>query len=66
SGLDDLKKLAEEYPPSLGAEITGCSDDQIIAAGRTIGRSKAMLTFWLQGYNHSTPAVFKNNTLHNL
>ena len=23
-----------------------------------------MLTFWFQGYNHSTQAVFKNNTLH--
>ncbi|MCP4270178.1 MAG: molybdopterin oxidoreductase family protein [Candidatus Brocadiaceae bacterium] len=25
-----------------------------------------MLVFWFQGYNHSTQAVFKNNTLHNL
>lgn len=66
SGLDDLKQLTEEYPPSRGAEITGCSEEQILEAARTIGRAKAMLTFWLQGYNHSTQAVFKNNTLHNL
>ncbi len=25
-----------------------------------------MLIFWFQGYNHSTQAIFKNNTLHNL
>ncbi len=66
SGLDDLKKLTAEYPPSRGAEISGCPEKQIIEAARAIGRAKAMLTFWLQGYNHSTQAVFKINTLHNL
>ncbi len=66
SGLGDLKELLEEYPPSRGAEITGCAEEQIIEVGRLIGRAKAMLVFWFQGYNHSTQAVFKNNTLHNL
>lgn len=66
SGLVDLKELVEEYPPSRGAEITGCPEEKIVEAARTIGRAKAMLTFWFQGYNHSTQAVFKNNTLHNL
>jgi len=66
SGISDLKELIEEYPPSRGAEITGCSEDQIIAAARTIGKAEAMLTFWFQGYNHSSQAVFKNNSLHNL
>ncbi len=66
SGLDDLKKFIEEYPPSRGADITGCPEKQIIESARTIGRAKAMLTFWFQGYNHSTQAVFKSNTLHNL
>ncbi|MCP4347840.1 MAG: molybdopterin-dependent oxidoreductase [Desulfobacterales bacterium] len=66
SGLDDLKELIGEYPPSRGSEITGCSEEQIIDAARTIGQSKAMVIFWLQGYNHSTQAVFKNNSLHNL
>ncbi len=66
SGLTDLKELVEEYPPSRGAEITGCPEGQILEAARTIGRAKAMLTFWFQGYNHSTQAVFKNNSLHNL
>ena len=66
SGLSDLKKLVKEYPPSRGAEITGCSEKQIMAAARSIGEAKAMLTLWFQGYNHSSQAVFKNNTLHNL
>ena len=66
SGLNDIKELIEEYPPSRGAQITGCSEIQIIEAAREIGKTKAMVTFWLQGYNHSTQAVFKNNSLHNL
>ncbi|MCF6147630.1 MAG: molybdopterin-dependent oxidoreductase [Candidatus Kuenenia sp.] len=66
SGLKDLKELLEDYPPSKASEITGCPEQLIIDAARTIGRSKAMLTFWFQGYNHSSQAVFKNNTLHNL
>ncbi|MDR4509782.1 MAG: nitrate reductase [Candidatus Brocadiaceae bacterium] len=66
SGLNDLKKLLEEYPPSRAAMITGCPEEQIIKAARMVGKSKAMLTFWFQGYNHSTQAVFKNNSLHNL
>ncbi|MDM8516466.1 nitrate reductase, partial [Desulfobacterales bacterium HSG16] len=66
SGLDDLKELINEYPPSRGAEITGCSENQIIETARMIGKAEAMVTFWLQGYNHSTQAVFKNNSLHNL
>ena len=66
SGLEDLKLFLEDYPPSQGALITGCSEELIIQAAREIGKSKAMLSFWLQGYNHSTHAVFKSNTLHNL
>ncbi|MCP4664165.1 MAG: molybdopterin-dependent oxidoreductase [bacterium] len=66
SGLADLQALVEDYPPSRGAEITGCPEEQIREAARIIGQAKAMLTFWFQGYNHSSQAVFKNNTLHNL
>ncbi|XCN71786.1 MAG: nitrate reductase [Candidatus Electrothrix aestuarii] len=66
SGLDELKIFLEKYTPSYGAEITGCPAEQIIAAARLIGSCKNMLTFWFQGYNHSTQAVFKNNSLHNL
>lgn len=66
SGLNDLKEMLEDYPPSRVAEIAGCPETQIIEAARIIGQAKAMLTFWFQGYNHSSQAVFKNNTLHNL
>ena len=66
SGLSDLKELVKEYTPLRAFQITGCPEDQIREAARLIGRSKAMLVFWFQGYNHSTQAVFKNNTLHNL
>jgi len=66
SGLQQLKTFLEGYPPSRVSKITGCPEDQIISAARAIGRAKAMLSFWFQGYNHSTQAVFKNNTLHNL
>ncbi|HEX7627594.1 MAG TPA: nitrate reductase [Candidatus Methanoperedens sp.] len=66
SGLTDLKKLVEGYSPKKAAVITGLPEKQIIEAARMIGNSKAMLTFWFQGYNHSTQAVFKNNTLQNL
>ncbi len=66
SGLSDLKELLKEYSPLHVFQITGCPVDQIREAARLIGKSKAMLVFWCQGYNHSTQAVFKNNTLHNL
>jgi len=66
SGLSDLKKLVEEYTPLVAERITDCPEQRITEAAHLIGRSKAMLTFWFQGYNHSTQAVFKNNTLHNL
>lgn len=66
SGLSDLKELLEEFPPSRAAQITGCTEELIREAAHAIGRAKAMMTFWFQGYNHSTQAVFKNNTLHNL
>ena len=66
SGLSDLKDLLKEYTPLRAFEITGCPEDQIREAARLIGSSKTMLVFWFQGYNHSTQAVFKNNTLHNL
>jgi len=66
SGLNDLKELLKEYTPSRISQTTGCPEDQIREAARLIGSSKAMLVFWFQGYNHSTQAVFKNNTLHNL
>ena len=66
SGLEDLKVLLKDYPLAEVSKITGCSEEQILAAARMIGNAKAMLTFWFQGYNHSTQAVFKNNTLHNL
>lgn len=66
SGLSDLKELLKEYSPPRVAGITGCTEKQIFEAARIIGHAKAMLTFWFQGYNQSTQAVFKNNTLHNL
>lgn len=66
SGLDDLKVILEDYPPSKVAEITGCSEEKIVETAHTIGHSKKMLTLWFQGYNHSSQAVFKNNSLHNL
>lgn len=66
TGLRDLKEILKEYPPSRVAKITGCTEKQIIETARIIGQAKAMLTFWFQGYNQSTQAVFKNNTLHNL
>ncbi|MCP4694496.1 MAG: molybdopterin-dependent oxidoreductase [Desulfobacterales bacterium] len=66
SGLNDLKELVEGFPPSRGARITGCPESRLLEAARAIGGAGAMLTFWFQGYNHSSQAVFKNNTLHNL
>lgn len=66
TGFHDLKEILEEYPPSRAAHITGCTEKQMYEAARTIGSAKAMLTFWFQGYNQSTQAVFKNNTLHNM
>ena len=62
SGLQQLKTFLEEYPPSHVSEITGCPEDQIISAARAIGRAKAMLSFWFQGYNHSTSRPFSRIT----
>ncbi|MEP9410770.1 MAG: molybdopterin-dependent oxidoreductase [Candidatus Brocadia sp.] len=66
SGFGDLKEAVEKYSPLRVAQITGCSVKQIHEAALVIGKAKAMLTFWFQGYNQSPQAVFKNNTLHNL
>ncbi|MCR4320003.1 MAG: molybdopterin oxidoreductase family protein [Candidatus Brocadiaceae bacterium] len=44
SGFSNLKELLEKYPPSRGAEITGCAERQIVEAARLIGHAKAMLT----------------------
>ncbi|OQZ01591.1 MAG: hypothetical protein B6D35_02775 [Candidatus Brocadia sp. UTAMX2] len=65
-GFDNLKEVLEEYPPARVARITGCTETLIREAACIIGQAKKMLTFWFQGYNQSTQAVFKNNTLHNL
>ncbi len=66
SGYDDLKSFLKKYPPEKMADITDCSVEDIVQVAHLIGKSKAMLTFWFQGYNHSSQATFKNNTLHNL
>lgn len=66
TGLSDLKSTLEGYSISSAAKITGCKEKQIYEAAHIIGQAKAMLTFWFQGYNQSSQAVFKNNTLHNL
>jgi len=66
SGYKDFKKFIKDYSPEKMAEITDCSTDDIIETAHLIGKSKAMLTFWFQGYNHSSQATFKNNSLHNL
>lgn len=66
TGLGDLKSILEEYSLSSAAKITGCKEKHMYEAARIIGQAKAMLTFWFQGYNQSSQAVFKNNTLHNL
>ncbi|MCP4150142.1 MAG: molybdopterin-dependent oxidoreductase [bacterium] len=66
SGLSNLKEFVKDYTAAKGEEITGCPKEQIIEAAHMIGRSKAMLSFWFQGYNHSTQAMFKNNSLHNI
>ena len=66
SGLVDLKELLADYPLKEVSRITGCPEKQIADAAGMIGNAGAMMTFWFQGYNHSTQATFKNNTLHNL
>lgn len=66
SGFSDLKEHLDGYPPSRVASITGCPEEKIVEAAMAIGSAKAMLAFWFQGYNHSTQAVYKNNTLHNI
>ena len=66
SGVKSLREFVKDYTPSYVSEITGCSEEEIVEVAQVIGKSKNMLTFWFQGYNHSSQAVFKNNTLHNL
>jgi len=66
SGLFKLKKHLEEYTPDKVAPIVDCPAGDIITAARMYGEAGAALTLWFQGYNHSTSALWKNNTLHNL
>lgn len=66
SGLQKLKEHLEYYSPEDVASIVHCKPDEIKVAARMYGEAGAALTFWFQGYNHSTSALWKNNSLHNL
>ena len=66
SGLRELKEHLAHYAPEAVAPIVGSPAKDIRAAARMYGEAGAALTFWFQGYNHSTSALWKNNSLHNL
>ncbi|MCP4717220.1 MAG: molybdopterin-dependent oxidoreductase [Deltaproteobacteria bacterium] len=66
SGLQSLKEHIDAYDPEKVAPIVGCAAEKIRTAAMMYGDAKTALTLWFQGYNHSTSALSKNNTLHNL
>ena len=66
SGLQELKEHLESYTPEDAARTTDCPAEDIRAAARMYGEAGTALTFWFQGYNHSSSALYKNNSLHNL
>lgn len=65
-GFEALKNTVLDYPPEKVSEICNIPADLIIESALTIGKSKAVMTFWAMGLNQSSSGTDKNNALLNL
>ena len=65
-GFDALKVLAEEYTPTIVAELCGISVEALQRCARMIGSAPSFLSLWCMGLNQSTSGSAKNSALINL
>ncbi|KRW64500.1 nitrate reductase [Pseudomonas sp. TTU2014-096BSC] len=65
-GFDALKALADEYTPSIVAELCGIGIEVLQRCARMIGSAPSFLSLWCMGLNQSTSGSAKNSALINL
>ena len=65
-GFADLKQTVRDYTPAYVAEICGIREQDLVAAARLFGKSKASLSLYCQGLNQSSSGTAKNAALINL
>lgn len=65
-GYAALKATVREYTPKFVAELCGIGEDEIIAAARSFGRAKSVLSLYCMGLNQSSHGTDKNAALINL
>ncbi|HEY5899686.1 MAG TPA: formate dehydrogenase subunit alpha [Burkholderiales bacterium] len=65
-GVEALKALVAQYPPSLVAQITGLEEEDLEAAARLLAQSKPMAVVWAMGITQHTTGVANVLALANL
>lgn len=65
-GFDALQALADEYTPTIVAELCGIGVDALQRCARMIGSAPSFLSLWCMGLNQSTSGSAKNSALINL
>ncbi len=63
---EEMRRVAQEYPPERAAAICGVDAEAIAAAARLFGRARAAMSFWSMGLNQSSHGTAKNNAVINL
>ncbi|SNT15550.1 assimilatory nitrate reductase catalytic subunit [Noviherbaspirillum humi] len=65
-GFAELKQTLRDYTPAYVAETCGIREQDLVAAARWFGQSKAALSLYCQGLNQSSSGTAKNAALINL
>lgn len=65
-GWEDMPAFLAHYPPSVVAEITGLSEDDIRTAAAMIADAGDWMTCWTMGLNQSTHGTWNTNAICNL
>ncbi|MGN6389614.1 MAG: molybdopterin oxidoreductase family protein, partial [Burkholderiaceae bacterium] len=65
-GFAAVKAAVRDCTPAAAAQTCGIREDDLIAAARLFGRSKAALSLYCQGLNQSSSGTAKNAALLNL
>lgn len=65
-GFAELKRTVRAYTPAYVAQVCGIRAQDLVAAARLFGRSRAALSLYCQGLNQSASGTTKNAALINL
>ncbi len=65
-GWDEMGPLLADYPPSVVAEVTGISVEDLRTAASWIGATPNVMTCWTMGLNQSTHGTWNTNAICNL